>query len=364
MTIDTKTAQTGTEPLARQHHPRDAGQRHAASATSTSCRSPASPRTRRSSTRRSAAAPRTTRASAKGARRSVRGGTVRRAGARGSAPRRRPVPARCSTARDGIDGWVSMEVSPLLADDTARPPSRRRSAIHALGEPSESLRQDSRHARRRPRDRGGDIRRGAGQRDAAVLARTIPRGRRGLSARHRAAHRGRARSAGRFGRLAVRQPLGPGGGDQGARGAAQPAGNRDREAHLPGVCELLDSAALARRSRRPARVTQRLLWASTGTKDPKASARPVRRGAGRARHHRHHAREDPARIRRARAQISRDAARRWRRRGGDLRAFRRGRRRHRRAGAQLQVGGRAVLRQVVAGTHAAHRRQEPGAGRT
>ena len=46
---------------------------------------------------------------------------------------------------------------------------------------------------------------------------------------------------------------------------------------------------------------QRMLWASTGTKDPKAPPDSVCRGAGGARHHRHHAREDPAGIRRRRA---------------------------------------------------------------
>ena len=43
---------------------------------------------------------------------------------------------------------------------------------------------------------------------------------------------------------------------------------------------------------------QRMLWASTGTKDPKAPGRPVRRSAGGARYHRHHAGEDLAGVRR------------------------------------------------------------------
>ena len=45
---------------------------------------------------------------------------------------------------------------------------------------------------------------------------------------------------------------------------------------------------------------QRLLWASTGTKDPHGVRHPVRRGAGGARHHRHDSRKDAARLRRAR----------------------------------------------------------------
>ena len=70
------------------------------------------------------------------------------------------------------------------------------------------------------RHRGGDLRRRADQRDAAVLARAVPRGGRGVPARHRAAHRRRARTRRRLGRLGVHQPLGRGGRGQGAGRAA------------------------------------------------------------------------------------------------------------------------------------------------
>jgi transaldolase len=42
---------------------------------------------------------------------------------------------------------------------------------------------------------------------------------------------------------------------------------------------------------------QRMLWASTGTKDPKSAPGLYVEAAGGARHHRHHAGKDPAGIR-------------------------------------------------------------------
>jgi hypothetical protein len=71
---------------------------------------------------------------------------------------------RRSSTHGGTDGWVSMEVSPLLADDTAG---------HARGGDRDSPRwptvriSTSRFRARRPgvRDRGSDLRRRAGQRD-------------------------------------------------------------------------------------------------------------------------------------------------------------------------------------------------------
>ena len=96
------------------------------------------------------------------------------------------------------------------------------------------------------------------------------RRRRSLSAWHRTPPRRRAQSAGRVGRLAVRQPLGQGGERHGAGGPAQPARHCGRRIVLiEAYRELLASPrwrTLAAAGARP----QRLLWASTGTKDPKA----------------------------------------------------------------------------------------------
>ena len=94
---------------------------------------------------------------------------------------------------DGVDGWVSLEVSPLLAHDTGEHPRRGQGAARA-GRATQSVHQDSRHAGRPAGHRGGDLRRRPGQRHAAVLARAISGGGRSLSARRRAPHRGRAQS--------------------------------------------------------------------------------------------------------------------------------------------------------------------------
>ena len=154
-------------------------------------------------------------------------------------------------ATDGVDGWVSMEVSPLLANDTSGSIDAA-ARIHRQARTAQSVRQDSGHARRRSGDRGIDLRRGADQRDPVVLARAIHRRGRSLSSRHRTAHRCRPRPARRIGGLAVREPVGQGGRRQGAARVAQSARHRDRRAHLPRVSRAARIAALAqaRRGRR------------------------------------------------------------------------------------------------------------------
>ena len=77
------------------------------------------------------------------------------------------------------------------------------------------------------------------------------------------------RPGGRLGRVAVRQPLGQGGRRQGAGRAAQRPRHRRRAAHLPRLSRAAGIRALAA-ARRRRRAPQRLLWASTGTKDPAA----------------------------------------------------------------------------------------------
>ena len=61
-------------------------------------------------------------------------------------------------------------------------------------------------------------------------ARAVPRVGGGLSARHRAAHRGGIESGRAVGGVDLREPLGRRGGRQGARGAHQPARHRRRAA--------------------------------------------------------------------------------------------------------------------------------------
>ena len=61
-------------------------------------------------------------------------------------------------ATDGVDGWVSMEVSPLLANDTSGSIDAA-ARIHRASGTAQSVRQDSGHAGRRSGDRGIDLRR-------------------------------------------------------------------------------------------------------------------------------------------------------------------------------------------------------------
>ena len=77
----------------------------------------------------------------------------------------RPIHERTN----GVDGWVSLEVSPLLAHDTARTLAEARRPAHTRGA-TEPVHQDPRDAGGCARDRGGDLRRRSDQRDAALLA--------------------------------------------------------------------------------------------------------------------------------------------------------------------------------------------------
>ena len=156
----------------------------------------------------------------------VRRSAVLRAGAGGPAPRRRPVPAGLRRHRRrrrlGVAGG-------LAAARRRHGRQHRGGGAHPrAGRPAEPLRQDSGHAGRafrRSRNRSSPACRSTSR--CCSRASSTRRGR-GLPARHRAAHRRRPRSAGRLGRLALRQPLGQGGRATRCRRAAQPARHRDR----------------------------------------------------------------------------------------------------------------------------------------
>ena len=75
----------------------------------------------------------------------------------------------------GVDGFVSLEVSPLLAHDTARTVAEAR-GLHAKANKPNLFIKIPRHDRGSPRHRGNDLRRRAGQRHAVVLARSLCRG--------------------------------------------------------------------------------------------------------------------------------------------------------------------------------------------
>ena len=231
---------------------------------------------------------------------------------------------------DGVDGWVSLEVSPLLAHDTASTLAAAKALHDRAGRPNLFIKIPG-TPEGLPAIEEAIFAGVPGQRHAAVLARAICGGGRGLSARRRAAHRGRAQSRGRLGRFGVRQPLGRRGRGQGAARrwptvSASPSAQRTYKAYR----ELLGSPRWQRAANAGAR-PQRLLWASTGTKDPKAAGHPLCEGARRAVHGQHHARGHPQGFRRSRRGRRRHAGRRRRRRGG-ARELRQGGHRCRRAG--------------------------------
>ena len=154
---------------------------------------------------------------------------------------------------NGMDGWVSLEVSPLLAYDTAATIAAAKSSLRQ-GRSSEPDDQDSRDRRRTARHRGGHLRRHPDQRHAAVLPRALLRRRRSVPARHRTPDRCRAEAGRRLGGLGLRQPLGLRGRRHRARRAAQSARHRHGQAHLQGVPIGPQLAAVAARlqRRRPA----------------------------------------------------------------------------------------------------------------
>ena len=85
-------------------------------------------------------------------------------------------------ASGGVDGWVSMEISPLLATDTVGS-IEAAARIHQQGDRPNLFVKIPGDARRNPGDRGIDLCRRADQCDPVVLVRAVPRRCRGLSTR-------------------------------------------------------------------------------------------------------------------------------------------------------------------------------------
>ena len=165
----------------------------------------------------------------------VRRSAVLRARDRRHPARGRPVPAdprRARTASTAGSRSKSRRCSPYDTQATIAAATRSARARRA----AEPVHQDPGHAGRPAGDRGGDLRRRAGQRHAAVLRA------RSIVAAAEAYLRGIERriDAGpvavrRVGGVAVRQPLGRRGRGQGARRAAHEARHRRRAAGLRGV---------------------------------------------------------------------------------------------------------------------------------
>ena len=228
--------------------------------------------------------------------------------------RRPPIcSGRSTTATGGVDGWVSMEVSPLLADDTAGT-IEAAARLHARAQrPNLYVKIPGTAA-------------GLPAIEEAIFAGvpvnvTLLFSREHYLAAAEAYMRGIERriAAGLDPKSLPWHRCSSAAGTWPSTDKV-PAGLRNRLGIAIAMRtyrayrDLLASARwqkLAAAGARP----QRLLWASTGTKDPQPRP-PVRRGARRPGDHQHHAREDAARVRRARQRGQRIAGRRRRCRSG------------------------------------------------
>ena len=94
---------------------------------------------------------------------------------------------------DGVDGWVSLEVSPLLAYDTESTVQAART-LHEQAARDNLFIKIPGTAEGLPAIEEADLRRCPGERHAALLARAVPRGGRRVHAGRRAAHRCRPQS--------------------------------------------------------------------------------------------------------------------------------------------------------------------------
>ena len=304
------------EPLARQHHPHDARRRHARALHRRALghRPDLQPDDLRQGDQRRRRLRRADRASCT-SRALERRGALLRAGARPTCTAPRSCSRRSTSAPTGSTAG-SRSRSRRCSPTTPRRRSSRRRAPRA-GRPRQHLHQDPGHAgraARRSRSRSSPASRSTSRccsrrEQYLAAADAYMRG-------HRAPDRGGPRPGGPLGRLAVHQPLGRRGGREVPDELTEQLGDRGRQARLP----RLPRAARLRRagsgSQNEGARPQRLLWASTGTKDPEALRHALRRGPRRAATDQHDAREDAARLRRPRRGRRAAARRRRRRRGG------------------------------------------------
>ena len=193
-----------------------------------------------------------------------------------------PVHQRTGT----VDGFVSLEVSPLLAYDT-RGDARAGEGAARPGGQAQPLHQDPRDHRRPAGDRGGDLRGRARERHPAVLDRRSICRRRCLSEGPGAARGGRPVGGRALGRLAVHQPVGPRRDRAAPSRDAQHAGPRGRQAGLqglprpaaerpvpaPGQCRRAAAAAAVREHRHEGQDARRTRSTSPVSRRPTRSTR-------------------------------------------------------------------------------------------
>ena len=145
---------------------------------------------------------------------------------------------------NGVDGWVSLEVSPLLAHDTAGTVAAAKT-LHEQSHHSNLFIKIPGTTEGLPAIEEAIFAGVPCQRHAALLRRPLCRRGGGLYARHRAPDRSRAQSRGRVRGLCLRQPVGRRGRENGAGRVGQHAGHRHGPADLQSLSRSDGVQALA-----------------------------------------------------------------------------------------------------------------------
>jgi acetate kinase len=252
----------------------------------------------------------------------------------------RPVHDRTN----GVDGWVSLEVSPLLAHDTVSTIAAAKELSARAGRPNLFIKIPG-------------TKEGAPAIEEAIFAGvpvnvTLLFSREHYVAAAEAYLRGIERRiaaglnpSGRLRGLDIHQPLGRRRGGQGSGGVAEPARHRHFRSHLQGVPRPVEQPALAARlqCRRPAATTalgQHRHQGSEGVRHP------LRQGAGRSVHGEHDAR--------GHVEGARRSWRNWPDHGGERRWLRKsfgrvcpGRRERGRPGRAPSGRGRKVVCEIL-----------------
>ena len=188
---------------------------------------------------------------------------------------------------NGVDGWVSLEVSPLLAHDTASTLAAAKDLHARAGRPNVFIKipgtEEGLPAIEEAIFAGVPVNVTLlfSREHYVVAAEAFLRG---IERRIECGTQARRR----FGGLGVHQPLGRRGHGQGPRIAARPLGHRRRQAHLQGVPASARLAALAAcvQRRRPAATPA---VGQHGNQGPQGLGRPVHQGPRRPVHREHHA---------------------------------------------------------------------------
>ena len=260
----------GPEPVAGQHHPRSADQRHAAALyrRTVGHRADLEPDDLRPCRRAQHILRRGDQAPGRG--RQVGRGAVLRTGDPGSCARPPTCSRRSISGPPAVDGWVSLEVSPLLAHDTARTVAEAR-ALHAkANRPNLFIKIP------------GTLE-GLPAIEEAIFAgvpvnvtllfsrddylRAADAYMRGLERRVAAG----LEPGCAFGRLGVRQPLGQGDDGQGSRRTSRPAWHRGLAAELQGVSRPVGVATAGNGWKARARGRSGCCSPAPSNKDPQAS---------------------------------------------------------------------------------------------